>query len=226
MSVPPALDAGAVARLAADIADASSGDVLVLHAEARDPFCRGLALPALTTPPSADLLEGLRRYADLLLMLATGPHASVAVIEGGALGGGLGLATACDVVLATPDARFGLPETSAGLPPFIVWAVLARRMTIAARQRLALDGRAVTATEALQLGLVDHVVPPHELTRSVTASVRQLARVPSETTALVKSHPPHAVALREALDTAVEQTWRRLHDGDVVRALAERLEIA
>lgn len=226
IAVPAALDAPGVERLASAIAAVPRGHVLVLHAEESGTFCRGLALGVLTVPPAPVLQDGLRRYADVLLALATGPNPSIAVVTGTAVGGGLGLAAACDVVLASPEARFGLPETSAGLPPFIVWALLARRMHVAAMQRLALDGSAVTAEEASALGLVDRVVPSEMLPRAASAAARQLARVPADTAAIVKAHPPHAAPLRAALDAAVVQTWQRLHDADVVRALADRLEVA
>ena len=58
-----------------------------------------------------------RRFGDFMIRLSRLPKAVVAVVEGAAMGGGLGLACAADIVLAHADARFGLSETTLGLVP-------------------------------------------------------------------------------------------------------------
>jgi methylglutaconyl-CoA hydratase len=82
----------------------------------------------------------------------------IGVIRGRALAGGAGLATACDIVLAHPDAVFGYPEVQIGFVPAMVMTML--RRTVGEKQAFDLiaTGRRVTAPEALQLGLVSRVL--------------------------------------------------------------------
>lgn len=225
MVVPEVLDAASMAALDRAAQDAASQGVVVLRAAPGDTFCRGLSPTVFTLPP-AQQREGLTRFADLLMALATGPVPSVAVVEGLVLGGGVALAAACDVVIASPAARFGLPETASGLPPHLVLAVLSRRTTIASRQRLALDGRTIDALEAQRLGLVDLVVTPDAVPQTVAATVRQLRRVPLVAAAFVKGTPAHAAELRARLDEAVARTADRLQEPTVHQALSRHLEWA
>jgi cyclohexa-1,5-dienecarbonyl-CoA hydratase len=88
---------------------------------------------------------------------------TVALVQGHCLGGGLELACACDLVLATESARFGLPEIQLGcFPPFAA-ALLPRRIGPGPTLELALTGRVLDAAEAAELGLVHQVVSPGAL---------------------------------------------------------------
>ena len=88
------------------------------------------------------------------------PLPTVAAVAGFALGGGTELALACDLVVATDDATFGLPEVRLGLVPAGGGTqLLVRRVGRSAARDLVLTGRRVGAAEALELGLADRVVP-------------------------------------------------------------------
>ncbi len=81
----------------------------------------------------------------------------IAAVDGAAAGGGVGLVAAADLALATARATFGLPEVTLGLLPAMVFPVLLERLTPQRARMLALSP-AVSAEEALALGLVDRVV--------------------------------------------------------------------
>lgn len=115
----------------------------------------------------------------------------IAAINGYALGGGLELALACDIRLASENAQVGLPEVSLGtIPGFGGTQRLARAVGAALAKELVFTGRRVKADEALRIGLVNRVVPQAEL----LATAKQLARD-------ILANGPQAVRLaKEVID--------------------------
>jgi isohexenylglutaconyl-CoA hydratase len=83
------------------------------------------------------------------------PFMTIAVVDGAAVGGGMGLAAASDVVIATPRARFALTETSLGIPPAQIAPYLADRLGEHVARRLAMTGARIEGREAETLGLAD-----------------------------------------------------------------------
>jgi isohexenylglutaconyl-CoA hydratase len=83
------------------------------------------------------------------------PFMTIAVVDGAAVGGGMGLAAASDVVIATPRARFALTETSLGIPPAQIAPYLAHRLGEHVARRLAMTGARIEGQEAETLGLAD-----------------------------------------------------------------------
>lgn len=88
----------------------------------------------------------------------------IAAVNGFALGGGLELALGCDFIIASENAKFGLPEVSLGLIPGFGGTVrLTRAVGIRKARELIMTGDMITATQAVQMGLVNHVVPLADL---------------------------------------------------------------
>ena len=93
---------------------------------------------------------------------------AVAAIRGPCLGGALELVLACDLRVAADDAIFGLPEVRVGVPSVIEASLLPRTIGLGRARAMILTGETVDAQEALQIGLVDRVVPPGELDATAT----------------------------------------------------------
>ena len=103
---------------------------------------------------------------------------TVAVVDGPALGGGCEIVCACDVVIASEQARFGQPEIKLGVFPPVAAILLPRIIGERKARELILTGELIDADEALRLGLVNYVVPSNELaakTESVLAKLRDLS---------------------------------------------------
>lgn len=113
----------------------------------------------------------------------------VAAVNGFALGGGLELALACDFIVASENAKFGLPEVSLGLIPGFGGTVrLARAVGIRKARELTMSGEMINATMALQMGLVNYVVPQNELMNTVIKKIEMmLTRSPLAVAAAKKS---------------------------------------
>jgi isohexenylglutaconyl-CoA hydratase len=117
------------------------------------------AMPPLPAPGQPDPLTGPYRYfGGVLQRLDRLPIATVAVVEGACVGGGLGTACACDVVLAVADAKLGMPEPKAGFVPSQIIPFVVRRIGEAQARRLGVLARVVDGREAVRLGLADEVL--------------------------------------------------------------------
>lgn len=142
--------------------DAVGGEseIRVVTVEGAGPvFCAGADTREFGTA-TAETVRGpwTRLGQQVFAALAELPQTTVAVLTGGAYGGGLELAMHCDFRIAAPDAVLALPEATLGTAPG--WAGLGRIVELAglrAARMLALTGRTFTAAEALQFGLVDIV---------------------------------------------------------------------
>jgi enoyl-CoA hydratase/carnithine racemase len=142
-------------------------------------------------------------FAESPFALRSRSAPTVAVVRGEALGGGLGLVAACDVVLASSTARFALPELLFGLSPSIILPFLRERVLPAPLRRLMLTGATVDASEALRLGLVDEVADPPDARRVV----RALGRGEPGARGLVKALSP---AFEAEVWAACEVTAERI----------------
>ncbi|WP_296469160.1 enoyl-CoA hydratase-related protein [Pigmentiphaga sp.] len=119
-------------------------------------------------------LEDARRFAAMLDAIASCPKPTVARVQGVALGGGVGLACACDLVVAARDARFAVSEARFGILPAVIGPYLVNAVGKRHALRLALTASRIDAQEALQVGLAHRVVDAAELDAAVDAMVGEL----------------------------------------------------
>jgi len=160
--------------------------VLVISGRGRA-FCAGNDITEMATL-SGEAAEALaRRQAALMEHFARLPQVTIAAIDGYALGGGLMLAMAQDLRIASDRARLGLPEVTLGFNPGYG---IARLLDVAGGghgRDLLLTGRTVHASEALRMGLVNRVVAAATLGASAEAWAAEIARVPGEGLAATKA---------------------------------------
>lgn len=119
--------------------------------------------------------EGRRAYGQLLLRLQDVRKPTLARVNGHALAGGLGLVLACDLAVAAEEAELGTPEIDVGLFPMMMMALLHRHVGRKRSLEMVLTGERMTARDALALGLVNRVVPAHELDAAVDTLADKLA---------------------------------------------------
>ena len=126
------------------------------------------------------------RFAEIFLHMRRIPKPIVAVVQGRALAGGCGLATACDIVLATETAQFGYPEVQRGFVPAIVLTLLKRAVGEKVAFDLAATGRILSATEAADVGLVSRVYEDSDFEDQVGEVLRSLAGASASALAFTK----------------------------------------
>ena len=135
----------------------------------------------------------------------------VAVVEGPAVGAGLAMAACCDVVVATPDARFGVPvaRTLGNVVPAAVVARLQHRLGAGRTMAMLLTSRLMGAEEARTSGFVHTVVPADELDAQVAALVQRIEAGAPLTLAAMKEMDRrlHAAALSVQADDLLERCY-------------------
>ncbi|KJS18334.1 MAG: enoyl-CoA hydratase [Peptococcaceae bacterium BRH_c4b] len=128
-----------------------------------------------------------RKSQDLFSMIENLSKPVIAAITGVALGGCLELALACDIRIASDNARMGLPEINLGLLPGAGGTQRLPRLVGPGQAKWMLfSGRTVKALEALQIGLVQQVVPPEELFNTALKMAEELAGKPALALATIK----------------------------------------
>lgn len=148
---------------------------VVVLAGAGTSFCAGADLYWMRAQIAADgptRATGAAALARMLGALDAMPKPLIGRVQGNALGGGIGLMSVCDVVVAAQTARFGLTETRLGLIPATIGPYVVARMGAARARRVFMSGRVFGADEAQELGLVARVVPPATLDAAIEAEVR------------------------------------------------------
>ncbi len=163
-------------------------------------YCAGADIKSFTKMDEAGGRELLDRAHGLLRSFGRSRTVTIAAVNGLALGGGCELAMACDVRLAADSATFGQPEVNLGIiPGFGGTQRLPRLVGPAKALEMNLVGEAISAQDAYDHGLVNRVVPDHELFDTVLAWARKLA-----------GQAP----------VAVEQIKRVSHQGDLDEGIA------
>lgn len=174
-----ALSQQAIAEISQDLGHAEADPgvrAIVLTAEGERVFCSG---GDLSTMSGDGFLAGhneRRRYGELLLRIQGSRKPTIARINGHALAGGLGLVLACDLAVAADHAEFGLPEIDRGLFPMMVLALLQRHLGRKRALELLLLGQRIKPQQALELGLINRVVPKEDLNRTTFELAETLAK--------------------------------------------------
>jgi enoyl-CoA hydratase len=188
----------AVATIALDqpdtrnaLSDELLGDLIAAFAAARDDDavrCVVLTSTHATTFSAGGNLGGFAadvplvhkhfasaRFPELFRLIGELGKPTICAVNGHCLAGALGLALACDLVVAAEEATFGTPEINVGLFPFMITALISRNIGRKKMTELMLLGDRVDAREAERLGLVNRVVPRAELEEAVGAWASRLA---------------------------------------------------
>jgi methylglutaconyl-CoA hydratase len=186
-----ALNGAVVAGLKQSLRDADAREDVraVLVTGAGADFCSGADLSALKKISESSVVENLEDAQELmeLFALIRGVRVPVvAAVRGRALAGGCGLATACDIVLASSSARFGYPEVKIGFVPAMVMAILRRNVSEKRAFELVTRGAEISAHEAERVGLVNHVYEDEEFESRVERYVADFERVSRTAVALTK----------------------------------------
>lgn len=163
-----------------DRAEVDGSTVVVIRSDVTGFFAAGADLTLFDGLETAGFLDYLDRLRAQIERVDTGPWISIAAIDGHALGGGLELAMACTIRVASVTAKLGVPEVKLGLLP---GAAGTQRLPKLVGRGPAIDllltGRSIDGTEAHRIGLVDRLAESESTASEVAADLAaQLARGP------------------------------------------------
>ncbi|MDR3416808.1 MAG: enoyl-CoA hydratase-related protein [Nevskia sp.] len=158
-----------------------------------------------------------RTFGTMLRKAAQAPQVVVAVLEGAVLAGGFGLACVSDIALAQVDAKFGVPETTRGLPPAQIAPFIVERIGLTQARRLCLTGAQFKGAEALRLGLVhDCYGDEGELQSKLSALLEQILGCAPGANAMTKEIIFNAgrLDMDEVLDDAARKFAQAVRGGE------------
>lgn len=163
-------------------------------------FSAGADISEFGTAPSYVEARRARRQRDLWWFMLQMDEVLVAAIHGFSLGAGIELPMCCDVRIASEDARFGLPEVSLGyIPSAGGTQTLPRHVPPGVAMQMILTGDPIDAREALDRGLVQHVVQHDRLYEEAESLALRMIAAPGDTVALAKR------AVRDGVEMPLEQ---------------------
>jgi methylglutaconyl-CoA hydratase len=158
------------------ISQDSSARVVVLTGNGES-FCAGADLnwmKKMINYSYQQNLEDSLKLAELFYLMYSLPKPIIARVNGAAIGGGTGLVAVCDIAIAAEKARFSLSEVKLGLVPACISPYVIRKVGEGRCREFFLTGERLTANRALELGLVNQVVPLEGLDQAVEEKANQL----------------------------------------------------
>src|SRR5262245_10130261 len=206
-----ALDAEIVGEMKMALQQAAEDEnvrVVLISGAGKD-FCSGADLAALQRISEATVMENVadaRHLSELFNQMRQHPRPIVAAVRGRALAGGCGIATACDIVLATESAQFGYPEVNIGFIPAMVMAILRRSVSEKRAFELITRGDILSAKRAEKIGMITRVFADEEFEAKVEEYVGQLATKSASAVSLSKNLLYHmdAMTFETALEAGVQ----------------------
>lgn len=150
-------------------------------------FCAGMDLRAVLKEPGAPL-RLLSSIAELTIKFRALPMATLARVNGAAIGGGCGLVAVCDLAVTHPDAKLGYPEVDLGVCPAVVAPWLVQAVGAGRARRVLLSGGTLTGLRAHELGLVSSLVPAEALDAETETIASRLAGAGLRALRATKAH--------------------------------------
>lgn len=188
-------------------------------------FCGGIDIGEYTSQRVFQMLDAF--HAAFARMLEVGKPV-VCVVNGPAIGGGAELAIFGDLVIATPKARFAQPEITIGVFPPLASTILPHLVGPKTALELVLTGEAVTAERALELGLINRLVPEAQLEQTVNDLVARITALSGPVLAMAKKAVLGGMGLsmREGLKNSMNiflnELYRLEDSQEGLRALVEK----
>jgi len=226
-----ALNADLVAGLQKSLDDSQSDPAVrvVLITGAGKDFCSGADLANLQKVAVNGVIDNMsdaRAMADVFLAMRRHRCPVVAAVRGRALAGGCGLATACDLILASNSAQFGYPEVNIGFVPAMVMAILRRNVSEKQAFEMIAMGDVMPASQAYFAGLVNQVFSDDDFDRSVDEYVVKLAKKSSDALYLSKNllYQMDGMAFEHALESGVHMNAIARQTEDCKQGIAKFLK--
>lgn len=226
-----ALNGELIAALKSALRDADvdvSVRAVVIRGAGKD-FCSGADLSALqkiATASYEENLEDAKSLAELFGLIRKVKVPVIAAVHGRALAGGCGLATACDLVVATQSAMFGYPEVKIGFVPAMVAAILRRNLGEKKSFELLTQGFEFSAEEANAIGLVNAVFNDEAFDTAAVEYASHYARISGSAVAMTKRllYDLDGLPLADAIALGVETNARARMTDDCKKGIAKFLE--
>jgi cyclohexa-1,5-dienecarbonyl-CoA hydratase len=177
--------------------------IIVFRAAGEKAFCAGVSIQD-HTPDRIGVM--IPRFHEIFRLLGRTDKVTVAAVQGYCLGGGLELASICDLVIASEGAQFGQPEIKLGQLPPVGIILLPQLLGYRKAADLLLTGASISAAKAEEIGLINRVVPAEALGRELESLLAGLTSQSGAALAMTKR------LLRRVTSLDFEQALNRSED--------------
>jgi methylglutaconyl-CoA hydratase len=209
-------------RGAVESAQSEPGRRVLILRGAGPAFCAGLDFNEAADPALSH--RSSRALAACYRAICTSPLVTIAAAHGAAMGGGAGLVAACDLAIAADDLRLAYPEVHRGLVAALVTCLLRRQLHDRQIRELTLLGQAVSAERALQLGLINRVVPRATLDDAAAALAAEARRGAPGAIARTKTLLDQLDPIAPLLDHALEFHLQARNSDEAKEGIAAFME--
>jgi cyclohexa-1,5-dienecarbonyl-CoA hydratase len=188
-------------------------------------FCGGVDIAEYTADRAFQVVDAFQSLFSAILDVG---KPVIAVVNGPAIGGGAELVAFCDLILASPKARFALPEVTIGVFPPLAATILPHLVGPKMAMELILTGEPVSAERALDLGMVNRLVPDAQLEQTLSDLIARIGNSSRPVLAMAKRAilGGMGLSLREAMKNSLNiflnELYRLEDSQEGLRALLER----
>lgn len=187
ITIPPFLNPSSIQDLTLQLTEAEKEKTRFLILKGSDAvFCNGLDLKWVTKNTTGNYLPDMQVYSDFLKKLQMGSFISVALVQGAASGGGMGIVCACDYVIAHEASTFSLPEGLLGLIPGMIMPALLNRLSAQQIKKMVFSGQKYTSSIALAWGIADEVVKDTEMQAALSKALHTMKACKQEPIGILK----------------------------------------
>ncbi len=180
-------------------------------------FCLGMDLRFLQESQGDDSLarEVINSYVRLLSTIYNAPKTVIALVNGNVKAGGMGLVSACDIIISSEDSTFELSEVLLGIiPANVLPFLMAQRISTQKARYLVLTAARLSAKEAMSLGIVDEVYPEEDLNKKIKSLLKNLFRAAplavAETKAFTRAIS--GISIEKASEMAQDKLFEMIKD--------------
>ncbi len=168
----------------------SSENVRVIVIEGKDQvFCRGMDFKNLLKNSEMGIKDEFHEpYKETVKTIRNSPKPVIAKIDGDVLAGGMGIALACDIVLATKRSIFGLSEVLFGIIPAYVFPLLLERVNYKKARFMILSSKKFNAQDAYQYGIIDDICEDDKINKLTKDYIKRLLYSSPDALKLVKEY--------------------------------------
>ena len=226
-----ALNDQLISELKEALTDAAANEgirTIVISGSGSD-FCSGADLAALekiSKSTAADNAADARALLELFVLIRNLPVPVIAAVHGRALAGGCGLATSCDIVLASENAQFGYPEVKIGFVPAMVTAILRRNVSEKLAFELLTRGETINARDALRIGLINQVFSDDAFEQAVETYVMSFGSTSKSAVSLTKTllYQVDGMSFLEAIEAGADVNVIARMTADCQKGIAKFLQ--
>jgi enoyl-CoA hydratase/carnithine racemase len=206
----------------------SSDEVRLIVIEGRDQvFCRGMDFKNLLNNVNQGIKDEFHKpYKDVVKLIRNSPKPVIAKIDGDVLAGGMGIAMACDIIIATKRSLFGLSEVLFGIIPAYVFPLLLERVNYKKARFLILTSKRLNASDAYKYGIVDELCEDEKINKITKDYIKRLLYSSPDALKITKEYSDKLTDNKfdQAINFAQKQLTELLNNKKNINAIKQFLE--